>query len=80
MKKMDLETIGKGLLLVGIVIALLGGGVWLLARLGLPLGKLPGDISVEGNGVSFYFPVVTCLLLSVGATILINILLRLFRK
>lgn len=80
MKKMDLETVGKILLLVGLGVAVLGGGLWVLARLGLPLGKLPGDINIQGSGVSFYFPIVSCLLLSIVATLVINVVLRIFRK
>ena len=63
-------------LLIVMGIALLAAGVawpW-LARLGL--GRLPGDIVVQRPGFSFYFPVVTCLLVSVVLTLLF----WLFRK
>lgn len=80
MKKMDLETVGKIVMLAGLGVVVLGGAVWLLGRLGLPFGKLPGDISIESNGMSIYFPIVSCLLFSIAATIVINIILRLFRK
>jgi hypothetical protein len=42
----------------------------------LPLGRLPGDIRVEGAGGGFYFPIVTCLLISV----VLSVLVWLFRK
>jgi hypothetical protein len=47
--------------------------VWLAARTGLPLrlGRLPGDIAYQGKHGSFYFPVVTCILLSVVLTLVL---------
>ena len=63
------RELGKWLLLSGA--ALVAVGVLLLvgARLPLRLGRLPGDIAIEGRRGSFYFPVVTCLLLSVVMTL-----------
>jgi hypothetical protein len=60
-----------GLVLVGVgLLALLG------ERLHLPLGRLPGDIVWRGKNSTFYFPWVTCLLLSVLGTLLIWIFRR----
>jgi hypothetical protein len=58
----------------------LGGALWLVGHWGVPLGRLPGDIHFEGKGFSFYFPLTTSILVSVGLTILLNLLLRLFRR
>ncbi len=77
---MDAQTIGKILVVVGIVAIVIGGALWGLGRIGLPLGRLPGDIHIERDGFSFYFPLATTILVSVGLTILLNIILRLFRK
>jgi hypothetical protein len=55
------------LILIGLVIAGIGA-VWLLAPHIPWLGRLPGDIAVEGKGVRFYFPIVTCILISVVLT------------
>jgi uncharacterized membrane protein YkgB len=66
--------IGKYVLVLGLTIAAVG----LLMMLGpkIPwLGRLPGDIAFETPRVRFYFPVVTCLLL----TALLTLALRLFR-
>ncbi len=61
-------SFGWVLLVVGLVLAGIGL-VWILAP-SLPwLGRLPGDIRVERENVRFYFPVVTCLLLSVVLTL-----------
>ena len=51
----------KALIIIGILI-LLVGLFWPLAK-ELPLGRLPGDISVKSEKYSFYFPIVTCIIL-----------------
>jgi hypothetical protein len=68
------RELGKGLLILGLVIAAVG--IFLLAGPNLPfrLGRLPGDISYhshQGRHVSFYFPIVTCILLSVALTVIL---------
>ncbi len=75
-----METIARYIMLGGIVLFLIGGGVYLAAKFGIPLGRLPGDIHIEGKNGSFYFPVVTSILLSVVLTIILNLIARLFRK
>jgi hypothetical protein len=44
--------------------------------LGLPLGRLPGDITIRRGNSTFYFPIVTCLLLSLVFTVLMALLRR----
>ncbi len=63
---------GRTLLIIGLVIAAVGG----LMMLGLPLGRLPGDIVVERERGSFYFPIVTCIVLSVLATLVLSVFRR----
>ena len=79
---MDLQAIGRILLIGGIAIAILGGILLLLARLPFfsQLGNLPGDIRIEGKNGSFYFPIVTSIVLSLLLTIILNIIIRLLRK
>jgi hypothetical protein len=57
---------GKVLVVAGLLIA----GLGLLVMLGLPLGRLPGDITIRRGNATFYFPLATCLLLSVLFTLL----------
>lgn len=76
---MDSSTLGKWLLVVGLGIAGLGLAIWLVGKAGLPLGRLPGDIVVRGERWSFYFPVVTGILISIVLTVILNVVLRLFR-
>ena len=65
---------------VGLLISAVGGVFWLLGRAGVPLGRLPGDIRIEREGFSFYFPITTAILLSLALTVIINITLRLIKK
>jgi len=76
----DTTTLGKWIILVGLGLALLGGVVWLVGKTGLPLGRLPGDIRIERGGFSFYFPLATSILISIGLTLLLNVLARLFKR
>jgi ABC-type tungstate transport system substrate-binding protein len=64
-----LREFGKTLIFLGLIVAGLGAVLFLGGRLPLRLGRLPGDIAVEGRRGSFYFPIVTCLLLSVAFTL-----------
>ena len=66
---------GKVLLVVGLALAVIGAVFVVGSRFGL--GHAPGDISVTGGNVSFFFPVVTCIVVSIGLTIVINVILRL---
>ncbi|MGB7621417.1 MAG: DUF2905 domain-containing protein [Terriglobia bacterium] len=72
-----MSAIGRFVLLLGIVLILLGGAILLLDRFHiLHLGRLPGDIRIHRGNFTLYFPLVTCLLLS----ILLTFLFSLFRK
>jgi len=74
-----MTEMGKILLIVGGAIAVLG--LLLVFSQHIPfLGKLPGDITIKREGFTFYFPVVTFLLLSVILTVLVNIILRILGK
>ena len=58
-------NLGRLLIFGGCVLVALGVLVLLLNKANLPLGRLPGDIVYRGKNTTVYFPVVTCLLLSV---------------
>ena len=67
--------IGKVLLIVGGIIVILG--LLLLFGQNVPFpGKLPGDIIIKRDGFSFYFPIVTFLILSILLTTIINVILH----
>lgn len=75
-----METIARTLMLGGIALFLIGGGVYLAAKFGVPLGRLPGDIRIEGENGSFYFPITSSILVSILLTLILNIISRLLRK
>ena len=62
-----LILLGAALLLAGIVLRLLG-------RMHVPLGRLPGDILYRGRNTTFYFPLATCILLSVLLTLILYVI------
>jgi uncharacterized protein YybS (DUF2232 family) len=70
-----MNELGKVLVIVGLIMAALGALLW--SGIGKDwLGRLPGDIHYTKGNFSFYFPIVTCLLLS----LLLTLILWLFRK
>ena len=69
-------SLGRMLIGIGVFLVVLGLLLTLGERLPLRLGHLPGDIYVRGKHTSFYFPVITCLLLSV----VVSLVLWLFRR
>jgi hypothetical protein len=71
----DVSHLGRLLVIGGILLAVLGVVVLLAGRVPL-LGRLPGDIVYRKGGTTFYFPLVTCLLLS----LILSVLLSLFRR
>lgn len=75
-----MDNIARYIMIGGIILFLIGGGVYLAAKLGLPLGRLPGDIRIEGENGSFYFPLTTSILVSVILTIVLNVIVRLLGK
>jgi len=75
-----METVARYIMTGGIILFLIGGGVYLAAKFGLPLGRLPGDIRIEGENGSFYFPVTTSILVSVVFTVVLNLISRFFNK
>jgi len=74
------ESIARYIMLGGVTIFLIGGGVYLAAKFGIPLGRLPGDIRIEGENGLFYFPVTTSILVSVVLTIVLNLISRFLQK
>jgi hypothetical protein len=62
---------GRLFILIGLAFVALGLLLLALNRLNIPLGRLPGDIVWRGKNSTVYFPWVTCLLLSVLASLLL---------
>lgn len=71
-----MTDLGKLLLVLGGVIVLIGAVLLVAGKFNLPLGRLPGDIVYRSKSTVFYFPIVTCILLS----IIMSLVLWLFRR
>ena len=63
---------GKLLVVVGVIIA----GIGVLIMVGIPIGRLPGDVVFRKGNATFYFPLVTSIVLSLILTLLFAILRR----
>jgi len=68
--------LGRFLIVAGIVLIVAGLAVTFGGRLPIRLGRLPGDIAIHGRNSSFYFPIATCILLSVVLSLVLWILRR----
>ena len=70
-----MEPLGKSLVLIGISIVLIGVLMWGLSSISF-VGRLPGDVYVRRGNFTFYFPLATCILISIIATILFSLMRR----
>ena len=64
-----MQDVGKLLFITGLMLTVIGAVLWKTGGLG-GLGRLPGDIVIEKGNSSFYFPIVTCILISLVLTLL----------
>ena len=67
------------LMLMGAVLFVVGAFVAIGGRAHLPIGRLPGDISYRGKHTSFYFPVTTCIVISLVLTLVFWLLSKIGR-
>ena len=71
-----MTPLGRILIALGLVMVAVGLLVTFAGRLPFRLGRLPGDIYVQGKNTTFYFPLMTCLLLSVLFSVVMWIVRR----
>ena len=76
---MNLGNIAKILIFIGIGIVILGGILFLLAKIPF-LGKLPGDITIKHENFTFYFPLATSIIASIILSIILTIIFRFISK
>jgi len=69
-------SLARILIIAGLALLLIGGLIYLLARLNLPLGRLPGDIRIERENFTCVFPLASSILLSLVLTLVLNLLIR----
>ena len=65
-----MQEIGKFVVILGVFLVVAGVILWRFPGLFAWVGKLPGDIAVQKGNFSFYFPVVTCIVVSIVLTLL----------
>ncbi|NPB08575.1 MAG: DUF2905 domain-containing protein [Aquificae bacterium] len=75
-----MSELGKVLVFLGLFVLLLGVFMILAERINLPVGRLPGDITLKKDGFTLYIPIATSLLLSLLLTLLLNLLFYFLRK
>lgn len=73
-----MEHVARWLIVAGLGLAAVGGIIWVLSRF-VNLGQLPGDFSWTSDNVRIYVPLGTMIVVSLVLTILLNLILRLFR-
>ena len=74
-----MADLGKLLVFLGGILLVIGLVFVLLGKTNLPIGRLPGDIVYRGKNTTFYFPLATCILLSVVLTVVMYVVGR-FRR
>ena len=68
-----MSDIGRVLIYLGGAVVVLGVVLVLLGKTGLPLGRMPGDVVYRGKNTTVYFPVVTCIVVSVVLSVVVYI-------
>ena len=75
-----MENIGRYLMIGGIILFVIGGLFFLASKFDIPFGRLPGDIRIERENFSFYFPLASTVIISILLTVILNVVVRLFKK
>ena len=76
---MNFDDLGKWVVVAGIALIFVGGLMWLLGRIPF-FGNLPGDIRIQTQNMSCFIPIVSIIIVSVVATIILNIIIRIVNK
>lgn len=71
-----MNQIGRLILGLGLALVVIGAVLMLAGRAGLPLGRLPGDFVYRGKHATVYFPLVTCIVISVLLTLIMYVISR----
>jgi hypothetical protein len=72
-----MSELGRLLVILGLALLVIGALIMLLGRTGLPIGRLPGDIVYRGKNSTVYFPLATCILISIVLSVILFIINRL---
>jgi hypothetical protein len=75
-----MNSLARYLVIGGVLLIIAGGVAYLLGRLNIPLGHLPGDIRIVRENFTCIFPVTSMILVSIVLTVLLNVILRLINR
>lgn len=75
-----MESIARYTVLAGITLVIVGGLLYGAAKLNLPIGRLPGHITLSGANATIYLPCATSIVMSILLTIILNLILRYLNK
>ena len=67
----EVTDLGRFIAIIGVVLVVVGLAIMLAGRAGIPLGRLPGDIVYKGRNTTVYFPIVTCIVVSVVLSLIL---------
>lgn len=70
---MDLTYIAKYLIYFGVILLFTGSILYFLGKIGMGFTKLPGDILIQKENFTFYFPLASCIIISIVLTIIANL-------
>lgn len=74
------SQIGRWIMVIGVALFLMGALVWGLSKVGVSLGRLPGDFRVERGNLSCFLPLASSIVFSLLITLIINLILRSLNK
>ena len=77
---MDMVSLARFVIILGVVLLVIGGLLLLAARLNLPLGRLPGDFQIDFGNATCMIALGTSIFLSIVLTILLNVIARLMNR
>ena len=67
-------------IILGLLMLVIGGLIYLASRLGIPLGHLPGDIHIQTQNLTCFIPLASMIIISVILTILLNVVIRFWNR
>ncbi len=76
----DIPGFARWIIIAGFVLIIIGVLISVASKVGIPLGKLPGDILIQGEGTSCFVPIASMIVLSLLLTLILNILIRIFNR
>lgn len=77
---MNAYSLARLVFFLGVLLIGISGMIYLVARFGIPIGRLPGDIRIQTENVTCFFPLASMILLSVLLTLALNVIVRLLNR